>query len=64
MAYTKYGFVLRWITKIISRRRGGPTDTTRDHDMTDWEAVDQFAKRLAEALTPAVKGDGVVANSV
>jgi menaquinone-dependent protoporphyrinogen oxidase len=50
MAYTQYGFVLRWIIKLISRRRGGPTDTTRDHEMTDWEAVDRFADQLAQAL--------------
>jgi menaquinone-dependent protoporphyrinogen oxidase len=52
MAYTRYGFVLRWITKLISWRRGGPTDTSRDHDMTDWGAVDRFASRLAETLPP------------
>ena len=50
MAYTQYGLVLRWITKVVSRRRGGPTDTTRDHDFTDWGAVDRFAERLAKAL--------------
>lgn len=35
----------------------GPTDTSRDHDMTDWEAVDRFAKRLAETLPPSQDGD-------
>jgi menaquinone-dependent protoporphyrinogen oxidase len=50
MAYTQYGPVLRWIMKLISRRQGGPTDTSRDHEMTDWAAVDQFAERLAQGL--------------
>jgi menaquinone-dependent protoporphyrinogen oxidase len=50
LAYTRYGFVLRWITRLVSWRRGGPTDTSRDHEMTDWAAVDQFAVRLAQAL--------------
>lgn len=59
MAYTKYGVFLRWITKLVSWRRGGPTDTSRDHDMTDWEAVDRFAKRLAEALPLSLEGDRV-----
>lgn len=45
MAYTQYGLPLRWITKLVSWRRGEPTDTSRDHDMTDWEAVDLFAER-------------------
>jgi len=57
MAYTRYGFFLRWVTKLVSWRRGGPTDTSRDHDMTDWEAVDRFAKRLAETLPPSQDGD-------
>jgi len=50
MAYTQYGPLLCWVTKVVSRRRGGPTDTTRDHDFTEWEAVDRFAERLAKAL--------------
>jgi menaquinone-dependent protoporphyrinogen oxidase len=53
VAYTQYGLFLRWIMKRISQRRGGPTDTTRDYDFTDWAAVDRFAERLAEAVPPA-----------
>jgi len=55
MAYTQYGPVLRWVTKIISRRRGGPTDTSRDHEFTDWEAVDRFTERVSKALAPSPK---------
>jgi len=55
MAYTQYGPILRWITKMVSRRRGGPTDTTRDHEMTDWDAVDRFAERVAKALPSSPK---------
>ena len=50
MAYTRYGFFLRWVTRLVSGLRGGPTDMSRDHDMTDWDAVDRFAKEVAEAL--------------
>jgi menaquinone-dependent protoporphyrinogen oxidase len=59
MAYTQYGPILRWITKVVSRRRGGPTDTTRDHDFTDWAAVDRFAERLAKALAVSPEGERV-----
>jgi menaquinone-dependent protoporphyrinogen oxidase len=52
MAYTRYGWVLRWIMKAISRKNGGPTDTTRDHEMTDWLRVYRFAAQLAAALPP------------
>lgn len=59
MAYTQYGPILRWITRMVSRRRGGPTDTTRDHEMTDWDAVDRFAARVAKALPPSPKEERV-----
>ena len=59
MAYTQYGPILRGITKMVSRRRGGPTDTTRDHEMTDWAAVDRFTERVAEALPPSPKEERV-----
>jgi menaquinone-dependent protoporphyrinogen oxidase len=51
MAYTRYGPVTRWIIKLISKRKGGPTDTSRDHELTDWEAVDRFARRFAELVS-------------
>jgi menaquinone-dependent protoporphyrinogen oxidase len=49
-AYTRYDPVTRWIIKLISRRSGGPTDTSRDHERTDWEAVDRFARRFGEVV--------------
>src|SRR5262245_41519550 len=47
LAYTRYNPVTRWIMKMISRRTGGPTDTSRDYDFTDWPAVDRFGNELA-----------------
>ena len=54
LPYRKYRWFMRLIMKQISRRAGHPTDTTRDHEMTDWNAVGQFADDLAELL-PADK---------
>jgi menaquinone-dependent protoporphyrinogen oxidase len=51
LRYTRYGAVTRWIMKRISARAGGPTDTTRDHEYTDWAAVDRFAAELSHALS-------------
>jgi menaquinone-dependent protoporphyrinogen oxidase len=59
MAYTQYGPLLRWITKFMSKRRGGPTDTSRDHEFTDWKAVDRFAERLAKAVPPSSASERV-----
>lgn len=50
MAYTKYGVILRWVMKQIARRNGGPTDTTRDHELTDWRQVENFAARFEARL--------------
>jgi menaquinone-dependent protoporphyrinogen oxidase len=47
LAYTRYNILLRFVMKRIARRAGGPTDTTRDHELTDWVAVDGFAQGLA-----------------
>ena len=41
--YTQYGWLKRRILREIVRREGGDTDTSRDHEYTDWEAVAAFA---------------------
>lgn len=51
--YRKYGFLKRWLLKRISASAGGPTDTSRDHELTDWEAVKQFAEAFAALLKPS-----------
>lgn len=55
VAYTRYGWWFRWYLKMISRRKGLPSDTSRDWDFTEWDAVDRFAEELAVtlALAPA-----------
>lgn len=49
--YTQYNFLTRFIMKKISRREGGSTDTSRDHEYTDWDAVTRFAEEFAEKIT-------------
>jgi menaquinone-dependent protoporphyrinogen oxidase len=44
--YTKYNFILRAIMRRISAKNGGPTDTSRDHELTDWVALDRFLENL------------------
>jgi menaquinone-dependent protoporphyrinogen oxidase len=55
VAYTKYNRLFRWWLKMISRRKGLPTDTSRDWDFTDWVEVERFARELAVTLA-AVPG--------
>jgi menaquinone-dependent protoporphyrinogen oxidase len=53
--YTRYSPWVRWVMKMISRRTGRPTDTSRDHEFTDWKAVAQFAQHFG-SLFPAEEG--------
>lgn len=50
LRYTRYDPLTRWIMKRISRKVGGPIDTSRDYEFTDWDAVDRFAARLSHEL--------------
>ena len=52
LAYTKYGFLTRWMMRRIAAREGGPTDTSRDHDLTDWKQVEALAEELALVSVP------------
>jgi menaquinone-dependent protoporphyrinogen oxidase len=48
--FTKYNFILRWVMKRISRKEGRSTDTSRDHEYTDWAQVTGFAERFADVV--------------
>ena len=47
LAYTRYPLPLRLVMRAIAWRSRGPTDTSRDHVLTDWDAVDGFARDVA-----------------
>jgi len=53
--YTAYGLLTRYVMKYIAWRKGAPTDTHRDHELTDWDDVAHFADTFAsaEAVTRA-----------
>ena len=54
MSYTRYNPLMRWMLRRMSRAEGGPTDTSRDHEMTDWSEVRGFADTFAALLpTPS-----------
>jgi menaquinone-dependent protoporphyrinogen oxidase len=48
--YTRYGPFTRLMMKFISARTGRPTDTSRDWEFTDWDAVERFATEFAGQL--------------
>lgn len=49
--YTSYDFFKRWAMKYIAHRKGCPTDTSQDHELTDWadltRFVDDFSRETA-----------------
>jgi len=50
LPYTRYPPLLRLVMKLIVALGGGPTDTSRDHELTDWDQVDVFAEELVELV--------------
>lgn len=51
LVYTRYGFFKRHLMRFIVRREGGPTDTSRDYEFTDWDAVEHFAHDVTAHVT-------------
>jgi menaquinone-dependent protoporphyrinogen oxidase len=59
--YTRYNFLLRWYMKKASRMNGGSTDTSRDHEYTDWAQVEAFGRQFAEQVTRSLQPEAEVA---
>lgn len=53
LQYREYDFFTRRLIKLMMRRDGKPTDTSRDHDYTDWGAVESFGREFAEPVVAA-----------
>lgn len=51
LVYTKYGWLKRTIMQRINESEGGDTDTSRDFEYTDWDAVEHFATDAATLFT-------------
>jgi menaquinone-dependent protoporphyrinogen oxidase len=48
LAYTKYNFLVKLAMKQIARHNGASTDTSRDWEFTDWQAIDGFVRFVLE----------------
>ena len=53
LQYREYGFLTRLVMRVLMHRAHHPTDTSRDVDYTDWDAVDAFACACAELTVQA-----------
>lgn len=55
LLYTKYDFLTKQFMRMICLKEGGDTDTSRDFEYTDWEALKAFTEEflaLAAAASP------------
>jgi menaquinone-dependent protoporphyrinogen oxidase len=52
--YTQYDFFKSWILRMIASTKGASTDTSQDHEFTDWKDleafVDAFLAQVAEHM--------------
>jgi menaquinone-dependent protoporphyrinogen oxidase len=47
--YTQYDFLKRWALKYIAWRKGASTDTSSDHELTDWDDLARFVATFVGA---------------
>jgi menaquinone-dependent protoporphyrinogen oxidase len=53
LQYLEYNFPTRLLIRLMMKRAGHPTDTSRDYDYTDWDAVERFAHECAGMVAGA-----------
>ena len=51
LAYSRYSRLLRPLMQYFARRCGGSTDTSRDHEYTDWVALDRTVAAWAKEMS-------------
>ena len=50
LKWSRYGPLVKLMMRFIVRMAGGDTDTSRDHEYTDWNAVERFAAEFEYPL--------------
>jgi menaquinone-dependent protoporphyrinogen oxidase len=53
LQYREYDPFTRLLIRLMMARGHHPTDTSRDHVFTDWDAVDAFAADVAALAASA-----------
>lgn len=54
LRYTRYDFFKKFIMRMIAKKQGGSTDTTEDHEYTDWKKLEAFLKEFLAVEVPTV----------
>ena len=50
LQYREYNFATRQVIRLMMKRMGHPTDTSRDYDYTDWNALERLGGELAQLV--------------
>lgn len=50
LTYRRYGWIKRRVMRHIAQEEGVDTDTSRDWEYTDWEAVEHFASDVHDLV--------------
>lgn len=58
LRYKEYDFMRRWVMKFMAGAKGAPTDTSKDHEYTDWDKLYAFLDEFAQSEAEAVKAAG------
>jgi menaquinone-dependent protoporphyrinogen oxidase len=53
LPFSRYGAFKRLLMVVFVGLGGGDTDTSRDYEYTDWDAVERFAETFAQRLRPS-----------
>lgn len=53
LQYREYDFATRLLMRLLMRKQGHPTDTSRDYDYTDWSSVEAFGHECARLASSA-----------
>ena len=58
LSYSHYNFLVRFVMKQIAKKEGSGTDTSRDYEYTDWDALDAFVKEFAQKIREGAEPAG------
>lgn len=53
LKYLEYDFFKKWMMRRIAGAEGGPVDTSKDYEFTDWDALAGFIDKFAGDCQPA-----------
>jgi len=58
LLYTRYNYLVRVIMRMIAKKVGAGTDTSRDYVYTDWVGLDKFVDEVASEIRSASRATG------